>query len=308
MKKLLIVACTNVARYMISDLCCNDNLKGIELVGIVNLNRNQSINKANYDDYYDLIKDHNIPHYFCNNVNDQECLDWIRSKKPDLIIQSGWSQKFSDDLLLIPKHCCIGQHPSPLPKGRGAACVNWAIINGETKWGDTFFQMGKEYDKGLIVEQEFFNIELYDTVKTVYDKVCLSSLKMFRRSVSKWVNGEFDICEENESEATYYKKRKPSDGLFNFTKPALNIYNFVRAQTKPYPGAFFMYNKKKIIAWSAELLDRKSEGKPGSIVGTSKNGGLIFCCGDSYCIDILRVQEENQPEQCATEWFRNALK
>ena len=304
MKKLLFIACTNVARYLISDLYWNENMKGIEVVGIVNLNREQSLKKSNYDDYFDLIVEHNISHFYCNNVNDSECLDWIRSKKPDLIIQSGWSQKFSDDLLEIPIQGCIGQHPSPLPKGRGAACVNWAIINGETKWGDTFFRMVNEYDKGSIVEQELFDIMFYDTVKTIYDKVCLSSLIMFRRSIKKWLNGEFNIHKQDESKASYYKKRKPSDGFFSFTdKTAIELYNFIRAQTKPYPGAFFVFKKKKIKVWEATISDIKQQKEAGTFLNKTSNGGLLISCFDNTAIEILRIEEEGLPELWAADWY-----
>ena len=103
----------------------------------------------------------------------------VKKIKPSLIIQSGWSQKFSNKILELPKYGCVGQHPAPLPIGRGAACVNWAIILGYKIWGDTFFLMDEKFDNGDIVGQEKFLINPNDDVKSVYDKVCFTSKKIF---------------------------------------------------------------------------------------------------------------------------------
>ena len=132
MGKVLFVSCTPVARYMIHEIMDNDDIQNVEVVGIVNINAQVAIKKANYDPYNDLVKQYDIPIHYCRNINDEVTVQWMRDKQPDIIIQSGWSQKFSDEVLEIAKYACIGEHPAPLPKGRGAACVNWAIITGET--------------------------------------------------------------------------------------------------------------------------------------------------------------------------------
>lgn len=131
------------------------------------------------------------PLHFCDNVNDPVTVEWIAQKGPDLIIQSGWSQKFHKPLLNLPLYGCIGEHPAPLPRGRGAACVNWAILSGETEWGDTFFRMVDQYDRGEVYAQSFFQIQQYDTVKTIYDKVANCAKKSFRTLLINGVAGAF---------------------------------------------------------------------------------------------------------------------
>ena len=140
MGRVLFVACTNVGQAMIRTICTDPSIK-TEVVGIVNLNAKRSLGKANYHTYLDIAEEFQIPLHFCDNVNDAVTLNWIADKKPDLIIQTGWSQKFREELLNLPRFGCIGEHPAPLPRGRGAACINWAILTGETQWGDTFFKM-----------------------------------------------------------------------------------------------------------------------------------------------------------------------
>lgn len=295
MGKVVLIACTNVGRFMIEAIENNDKLKDVELVGVVNLKPEVAVNKANYDAYVDLVQKYNINIYYCENVNEPECIEFMKECSPDIIIQSGWSQKFSQAVLNIPKYACIGEHPAPLPKGRGAACINWAIITGEKEWGDTFFKMEMQYDTGVIYSQEHFNIELYDDVKTVYDKVATVAVCALEKNLSSWCRGELRNYKQDDSQSTHYPKRVPSDGQFDFTQNALSIYNQIRGQAKPYPGAFFIKEingkAKKVYVWKASL--------------ESQAGGVEFKCGDGRSLYLLRVQIEGHPEMWAADCFNN---
>lgn len=294
MGKLLLVACTSVGRAIIEAIKTDKKLANVELVGLVNLDPTVAINKANYDPYVDLIEKYRIKTYYCKNINEVECVNFIKACAPDVIIQSGWSQKFSEEILNIPRYACIGEHPAPLPKGRGAACVNWAIITGEKNWGDTFFKMEMKYDTGEIYGQETFKIELYDDVKTVYDKVAQSSVKIITNFLSDWTKGIFKAITQDEAQATHYPRRKPADGEFDFSQYSLAIYNQIRGQAKPYPGAFFYINncteRKKVTVWKASLDATEKD-----------DGGKNVVCGDGKKIRLLRVQIEGEPECWATD-------
>ncbi len=303
MGKVVFIACTNVARYMIEELYNNKNIVNTEVVGIVNLNEKQAVNKANYDSYFDLSIKYDIPVHYCNNINDEVTLNWINEKEPDIIIQSGWSQKFKDELLNLPKYGCIGEHPAPLPRGRGAACVNWAILTGEREWGDTFFQMVEEYDKGIIYAQEFFNIETYDNVYTVYEKVAAASQRAIAKNIDRWSNGIFDKIEQDDSMATYYKRRRPTDGLFTFDMLSAKLHDFIRAQTKPYPGAYFMLGEKKITVLNTEYVaDIIAGHNPGDIIEVCSDGGVLVSTADDTVIKIMRVKEESKPSVWMKDW------
>ncbi len=305
MGKVVLIACTSVGREIIEEIETNPLLKTIEIAGIVNLNPSVSFNKANFDSYSDLIYKYNIPVYYCQDVNEEESIEFMREKSPDIIIQTGWSQKFSSDILELPKYACIGEHPSPLPRGRGAACVNWAIINGEREWGDTFFKMEEKYDTGVIYAQKRFSIEHYDNVKTVYDKVKRTSRDIVRENILSWCKGEFEVHDQDESEVTYFKRRRPSDGYFDFNFSSYQIYNLVRAVTKPYPGAFFyaMVNgeKKKILVWDSKVLTQDFEDKSTHI--NYNNGSVNIGCSNNTAISLIRVQVEGDIEMWASELF-----
>lgn len=296
MGKVVLIACTNVGRSMIEAIMNSDELKNVTLAGVVNMKPEVAINKANYDSYIDLFEKYDINHYYCDNVNEKECIDFLKKCEPDIIIQSGWSQKFKEEILNIPKYACIGEHPAPLPKGRGAACINWAIITGEHEWGDTFFKMEMQYDTGLIYSQEYFKIELYDDVKTVYDKVAEVAVRAIERHLANWTNGELDGVKQDDSESTHYPRRRPADGLFRFEeKDVISIYNHIRGQAKPYPGAFFEYKIngicKKVYVWKSRIGSNQREEE------------VAAYCGDGKVVFLQRVQEEGKPEMWAKDYF-----
>ena len=113
----------------------NSKYKGI--THYQNLNHNNGLKKSNYDSYIDLKEKYGVNVKYIKNINDKSVYNWLKKIDPSIIIQSGWSQKFSKKILDIPKFGCIVS-PAPLPIGRGAACVNWAIILGYKKMGGSF--------------------------------------------------------------------------------------------------------------------------------------------------------------------------
>ena len=252
MKKIVYVMCTNVGRAILKAHLSSH--KKIKISKIYNLNSQNGSIKSNYDSYLDLKYNNNLPVEYIDNINDKKVVSEIKKIKPDLIVQSGWSQKFGNKLLNIPKYGCVGQHASPIPIGRGAATVNWAIIEGKKKWGDTFFLMNEEFDAGPMINQETFKISSFDTVKTVYDKVAISSYLTIKNKLNLWVNGKYKFLKVDESKATYYKKRTPKDGEVSYKKTADSNQKLIQAVTKPFPGAFFNLNNNKIIVWHSKKI------------------------------------------------------
>ena len=244
MNKVVIVACTNVGRQIILEILKNNSIN-TRLVGVINLNSKSAINKSNYDNYNDLKKKFKIKIKYISNINHSESINWIKKIKPELIIQSGWSQKFNSKVLKLAKYGCVGEHPAPLPYGQGAACGNWGIIKGRKKWGDTFFLMNNKYDDGPILSQKFFKISNNDTVKTVYDKISYTSALMIRENIDKWSNGNFKKIKQNKNKAVYFKKRRPEQGEFKLEDDPKKILDKIRALTRPYPGLFLFIRKER---------------------------------------------------------------
>ncbi len=301
MAGVVYICCTPVGRHILEAHMRYHN--EIPIRGIINLNRHQAITKANYDSLYDIAYNNNIPIYYCEDVNSDYVIDRIDRIQPNLIIQSGWSQKFGKRLLGIPLHGCIGQHPAPLPKGRGAACINWAILEGQKKWGDSFFLMVEEYDKGPIYAQEEITIEDWNDARTVYDKVGHTSYNMIRKNLEKWYHGKFEVVPTDESKATYYKQRKPHDGEIDFSWEASKIDRYVRALTKPYPGAFFYNRGKKILVWESLIIDDPMKFKTGTFSADTQKKCLKVVTGNKTMIGFTRVQIAGRPEFAGDKFF-----
>ena len=181
--KTLVVGCTPLARKVV------DLLEKItDFRGVINLNPEIGIAKSNYDYMSDFFSRRPDDVFWTKNINDIETVSWIKGRQPDIIVQCGWSQIFKKDILEIPKKYCIGVHPSPLPEGRGAAIINWKIIESfgqEFQWGNSLFKMREKTDTGPIIDFEPFMIEPRDDVRTAYLKVDFTTLKMLRRAIPK---------------------------------------------------------------------------------------------------------------------------
>jgi methionyl-tRNA formyltransferase len=303
MSGVIYVSCTNVGRSIVkSHLRFH---KDIPILGIINLSFKESINKSNYDNLYDLSYKNKIPIHYCESINSEETAEFINSKNPNILIQSGWSQKFGKRILSLPKYGCIGEHPSPIPEGRGAACVNWALIEGKKNWGDTFFKMVEKYDAGPVYAQEYFQISENDNCRTVYDKVALTSYKIIKENLSIWNEGDYYKINIDESKATYYKKRSPSDGKISFSWPLKKILAYINALTKPYPGAFFPYKDDEVIIWDAEDPNLSCYNKKSGTILDIDEESIYVVTGDSNLIKINKLESNLIPELNGSEFYNS---
>ncbi len=252
MAGIIYVGCTSTTRAIIEAHIKHH--PEILIAGIVGLYNIFAEHKINYDQLSDFS--FKYPVTYCGDVNAPVPMSFIKKLEPTLIIQSGWSGKFGKELLSIPKYGCIGQHPSPLPKGRGAAALNWAIINGETEWGNTFFRMTEEYDAGVILDQRHFGITPHDTYKTLLAMVDLTSDNMIDKNLDDWYNGRGRNIAQDLSKMTHFNKRTPEMGEMKTRWPAEKIKRYVRALTKPCNGAYFKtWDGDKIYIWDHNQIE-----------------------------------------------------
>jgi methionyl-tRNA formyltransferase len=161
-------------------------------------------------------------------------------------------------ILNIAGKGAAGIHASMLPKGRGNAPLVWALINGESATGITFFYFSDGVDDGDIIGQREILIIEDETIKTLLDKVETESKSLLLECIPLIAENKIKAWAQDDSAATYYPKRTPDDGLIDWNMSSKEISRFIRAQTKPYPGAFTIIENKKVIIWDAtinEILD-----------------------------------------------------
>lgn len=241
-----------------------------EIVSAYTLDKSLERETAYFEDFDDLgtcgMKIHQV-----RNINSTDTMDSIRNDAPDLMITVGWSQLIRKELIELPPLGCVGFHSSLLPDYRGGSPVNWGLINGETRWGVTIFYIAPGADTGDIIGQWPFDIELSDTCKTVYDKATLGVIELLKENLPKLSNRSAPRIKQNLSAGRVFRRRKPQDGLIDWTKRSIDIYNWIRALTHPYPGAFTYYEGRKLFIWAAgppKQTPYELGTNPGTIVQT----------------------------------------
>lgn len=214
----------------------------------------------------------------------------IEKYNPDYIFVINWRTIFSEKLLSIPKYGTIGIHASDLPKYRGFAPVNWAIINGEKNIAITIFYLDKNVDTGEIIQKEYIDILYKDDINSMMKKVKYKYYQMFEKLVLNLNNIK---SKKQVGNVTYTCKRKPEDGEINFLfQDSLSIYNLIRSLTYPYPMAFCKLNEKYIFINKAKIKkDKKYVGViPGRVVSINKDSGSIdILCKDGYILEIIQI-------------------
>jgi methionyl-tRNA formyltransferase len=217
----------------------------------------------------------------------------IRQLRPDLIFSFSYRVVIPAAILDLAPLGAFNIHGALLPRYRGRACVNWAVLRGETRTGVTLHHMTARVDEGRIVDQEAVTIDPDDTAHDVFLKMIPAARKMLRRSLPAILEGNARGYEQDESQATYFGRRRPEDGLIDWSKPAREIYNLVRALTHPFPGAFAFLGGRKLLIWSAApCLSERPAAKPGTVLSSSP---LRVSSGDGT-LRVERAQWSGEEE------------
>lgn len=249
-----------------------------------------------------------VPVCLARNVNDPECVAFIRAITPDVLLVVGWTQLVKRELLAIPK-LSLGFHASLLPKYRGRAPINWALINGERETGNTLIVLAEGADAGDIVAQRTIPITDQDDCATLYDKVAATEVDMLREVLPLIDAGRMPRHKQDDAAATVMPKRRPEDGRIDWSRGAGDLYNWVRALTHPYPGAFTTLAGWRVFVWRAALPSPKETAGSRAIPGTvavAADGGALVAAGDGW-LRLLSVQRDGEPEIAAREAARSWL-
>lgn len=220
----------------------------------------------------------------------EEDIEFCRKLAPELIFSFYYRALIPEDILRLPRLGAYNMHGALLPKYRGRACVNWAVLNGEKRTGATLHVMTEKPDGGDIVDSEAVDIKFTDTALDVFLKVAEAARVITARSLPALEAGNAPRVPQNEAEATYFGRRRPEDGRIDWNKSACDIYNLIRAVTHPFPGAFADIRGKKYYIWKARPASGSAE--PGSVVSVSP---LVIGTGDGL-LEVLRLQPEGGEE------------
>ncbi len=218
----------------------------------------------------------------------------LLSLRPDVIFSFYYRSMIPERFLRIPPLGAFNMHGSLLPRYRGRACINWAVLKGEHETGATLHRMVRRADAGDMVDRERVPILFEDTAFDVGKKVAGAARLLIARNLDAIAAGRAARIPQNEEEATLFGRRTPADGKIDWSLDATEIYNLVRAVTHPFPGAFAFREGKKLFIWNALPEECPVDG---SLPGTVLSPSPLRVKAGRGCLRILRAQVEGEPEE-----------
>ena len=227
-----------------------------------------------------------------------EFVEQMKSLKPDLFVVVAF-RILPKEVFEIPKFGSFNLHGSYLPQYRGAAPIQWALINGDRETGLTTFKLAEKVDTGNIYLQEKVNINLDDNFESLHDRMSLIGADLVLKTVRMIQNGNVELKAQDDLLASPAPKILKETCLINWNKPALEIHNLVRGLS-PHPVAYFVHNNKVIKIYKSEVVNNL-QLKPAEIY-QSKSELFIGCGKDA--LKILEIQQEGKKRMKTEEFLR----
>ena len=213
------------------------------------------VKNTNYANLKEIASEYSIPYHEIDSIEGKKTEDYesiIKKLNLDLILVLGWYYMIPKSTRELIKYGAWGIHASLLPNYAGGAPLSWAIIKGEKETGVTIFRMENGVDDGDIIAQKVFTIDYEDTIQEVYEKATIASKEMLVEVITNIENIKF--VSQDKSKIEVYPQREPRDGELDLNKTSEEMYNFIRAQSSPYPGAFIKtVDGKKLIIEKARV-------------------------------------------------------
>lgn len=235
-----------------------------------------------------LAAEHKLPEFTPESLKDPAWEDTLRTLRPDLILSMYYRNMIPTRLLNLAPLGAYNMHGSYLPRYRGRAPLNWAIINGEDHTGVSLHVMVKEADAGDVVDQEKIPIAPDEPVSAVLPRVRETAVRVLGRQLDALLAGTAPRTPQNHALATYFGKRTPEDGRIDWSKPPQEIFNLIRAVTRPFPGAFsdIVWEGKQrrlLVWWGRPGPGSSASARPGQVISQKP---LRIACGSEKTIEI----------------------
>lgn len=267
---------------------------GWDVAGLLTLSNTKAGITTAFMDFDDLIARYQISACRFEDLRHPEIATWVNALNPDLGIVIGVSQLIGEHILQTPRMGFIGMHPTLLPQGRGRAPIPWAIIKGLTQTGVSLFYCDPEADTGDLLLQRPVPVFYEDTSATLGRRTDDMAITLLLQGLEQLKSGTAQRIKQPLDSSSTWPKRRPEDGLIDWRNGSRQIYDWIRALTHPYPGAFTFIDGRLLQVWSArQSLDTRT-GAPGQILARVP-AGLLVATGAGNIV-ILRVQWDNEPE------------
>jgi methionyl-tRNA formyltransferase len=243
-----------------------------------------------------LAAERGLPVFTPDSLKDPVWEEKIRARRPDVILSMYYRNMIPTRLLNLAPLGAFNMHGSYLPRYRGRAPLNWAIIHGEDHTGVSLHVMVKEADAGDLVDQEKVLIGPEERVSTVLPRVREAAVRVLNRQLDALLAGHAPRTPQDHTLANYFGKRTPEDGRIDWNQPARTVFNLIRAVTKPFPGAFTDVSingqtARLVVWWARVLPDGQGTHPPGTVI---KLDPLTVCCANSTFLELIEYEWLNQ--------------
>ena len=219
-----------------------------------------------------------------------EGVEDLRALNADIMVTCAFGQILSQEIIDIAPKGIINVHASLLPKYRGAAPIQWSIINGDNETGVTIMQTEAGIDTGDIILVEKTPISVNETAGELFDRLSIIGANLLVKALDMIEAGIATYTKQNHDFATHVKMLKKEDGIIDFTKSSREIFNFIRGMN-PWPCAFALLNSKTLKVYSAEVIEINSGLPCGTVVSADAKSGLIVATSNG-CIRLKEIQAE----------------
>jgi len=249
-----------------------------------------------------LLNGGSIPIYQPQEASGEAITKALLTYEPDLFVVVEFGQILKESSLKIPKKFCLNLHASLLPEYRGAAPINWSVINGDKKTGLTTMRMDARMDAGDIILQREADISDYDTSQTLRPKLAAIGAELLLETIEIIAAGKALFTKQDEKKATYAPKLKKEDGLIDWSMSARDIHNRVRGLA-PWPSAYTHWKEKLIKIWSSEAASQPASKDGIGIIAQVDKNGITVGTGTGYLI-IKELQLEGGKRLAADTFLR----
>lgn len=248
-----------------------------------------------------VAESHGLPVYQPQSMKTDDAYHYLTNVPADLFVVAAYGQILPQRVLDIPKFGCVNIHASILPKYRGAAPIQWSIINGETETGVTTMQMNAGLDTGDMLVKTYVDISNDDTFETLHDKLAEAGVDAIRETILRIENGTLSKEVQDDARSCYAPMIDKTTGILDFNQDAQSLCNLIRG-LNPYPYASTTYCGTRFKVIRALPSTENTEGVNGEIVSVSKDGMLVKCGSGSLL--ITDVQFEGKKKMPVSEFIK----
>lgn len=248
-----------------------------------------------------IAKREGIKVYQPLKVRDEEFVKTLRAYNPDVMVVVAFGQIIPLSILKMPKFGCVNIHGSLLPKYRGAAPIQWAVLDGEKETGITTILMDEGIDTGDILLKKTIKIDTDETSGSLFDKLMALGAETILETLDELEKGSLTPIKQGESPTAYAKMLTKAMGLIDFTRPAKELDCFVRGMN-PWPSAYTLLSGKTLKLWKVRAVE--GSGKAGSVINIDKESFTV-ACGEG-AIEVLEVQLEGKKRMSAGDFLKGS--